>query len=172
MSDNTRSKDIAEAILMVIKRILLWITVAVGVGIAVIGLYLWYSKVSNERAQRTAASEEVKRRQELANLVAIEVRVGEAPCAGDKPFKLMVTNNSRMILRNLSYKMEVTYTGRSSILNDRDTTLYSDIIASPGQSYWVCESVLERYSYSSRLELKPNRPGFEATIWVVDADFS
>jgi hypothetical protein len=169
MSENSRAKDIAEAILMVIKRIAKWIAIAVVVIIAIFALGIWYTDFESERKRERALIEAAERNEELAKSILISVKVDDPTCTGNFPFKLQIQNISKKVIRSVDYAMTVTYEGRSTVLNDPDRELSSDIILKPGEGYWECITVNERYSYSETLQQKPGRERFSAEIRLVDA---
>lgn len=127
----------AEAFLLVIKRLALWVFT----GLAVLaGLFFGYIYISNYFYQKERVLVKAQ-----ADLVLIEgFPAGEA-CEKDYPYLVNITNNSSKTVELVKAQMQIKRTGHSKPINSL-LFIESDRILAPGQKWGLCYKAFDAAS--------------------------
>lgn len=136
------ANETAEAILIVIKRILKWALVSIsllfGIGLLFYGwlyFYDWYT---------------VERHKSKVEVVAY---FDAEKCNKEYPLFIGVVNKSKKTLDKVTIYVKVTKNGHSTQLN-YDTSYSVDKILTPGNSWGYCVTVLDNhYDWAKRKPL-------------------
>lgn len=120
----------AEAILIVIKRILKWIAITVAGIAGAIFLFVQYSDWSFDR-------DEKKRFEKEAKVVVNAIYPDGKDCQEGYPYLYTVVNNTKETVRRVTFQVEIKKKGFSSTLNTR-TELTEDKILKPNEGYGRC----------------------------------
>ncbi|MEY2777125.1 MAG: hypothetical protein RLY30_1223 [Pseudomonadota bacterium] len=133
-------RETAEVILIVIKRIVQWLILAVlafalFLGVLVGGIYTkdWYEHGRH-----------------LEN-VQVEVTLSTALCKEDHPLFIRITNGSERTVRSTSIQVDVTKQGYSTKIND-EARYVSDKVLKPGETTGSCWKVPAKNAFSLREE--------------------
>ena len=140
----TTPSERAEAILIVIKRVLKWILISVFV-VAVLGI----SIISFLDYQ---SSRDYKKRKEQEDKVEIVANYGKSDCEAGYPYFYGVVNNSDKEIKNVRFSVEIRKKGFSSALNSY-TSIDEDKILKPGEGYGRCFRATKK-DYSGELKEK------------------
>jgi hypothetical protein len=145
----SETKEKAEVILIVIKRILKWVGIAALILVVLIGALFAVGDFFNER--------ERKARDKENSLVLVQATYGEVDgvfiCTKDYPYIFTVTNNSKKTVNSVEFYVNITRKGFSGDINGYDN-LVSDKILAPGESWAQCFSASTKGSYGTPLSEK------------------
>lgn len=132
----------AEAILIVIKKIVKWICLSiVGIGIIIFG-GLQYEEY------------EVNKRRAIEDKVLIQAfHPKDQPCSKDFPYQYTIVNNSGKTINKVSFEVEIKRLGFSSDIN-RYLSLFEDKIISHNESYGRCFRAEDIINYGKDLTEK------------------
>jgi hypothetical protein len=133
-------KETAEVILIVIKRIVQWLILAMLafallLGVLVGGIHAkdWYFQGRH-----------------LAH-VQVEVSLSTALCKEDHPLFIRITNGSERTIRSTSIRVDVSKQGYSTKINDEARYL-SDKVLKPGETTGSCWKVPAKNAFSLKPE--------------------
>jgi len=121
------AKEIADAILIVIKKIIKWIVItAITVGalifIAIKANELWEWQTNGRHADK----------------VSIKfVKLLEEACDKNYPYMYIITNESSKIVEEVTFSVEVRKTGYSNVINTY-TSITDSKILNPSESSSMC----------------------------------
>ncbi len=137
VNEPTKAKDIADAILIVIKTLTKWVAIVLVVIVGLFALFLAYEHFTNERDRQ--------KREEALALLKSGIRVSAAfdpqSCFSKQPFKIEFRNETKETIDRIGFKLYVTRQGRSTVLNSEYKTYESDFILPPGDSSTGCWQV-------------------------------
>ena len=136
----SEAKVKAEAIFIVIKKILKWLGISL-LSIAIV-LFLIFKY------------EEYKRNQEKLIEEKVSVNVfhpKEGPCSKDFPYKYVIVNDSGRTVEKITFTVGIKRTGFSSDLN-RYTSIIEDKIISNNEGYERCFRALVEGSFTEYLK--------------------
>ena len=129
----------SEAILIVIKKILKWISLS----IVVIGILI-FAGVQYEEY-------EAKKRKTIEDKVLIQAfHPKEGPCSKDFPYQYFIFNDSGKTIEKVSFTVGIKRIGFSSDIN-RYTSLEEDKIILNNESYGRCFRALVAGSFTEYL---------------------
>ena len=132
----------AEAILIVIKRILKWI----GLSILSIGILVFLT-VQYEDYQ-------AKQRKKIEDKVTITAfHPKDGPCSKDFPYQYLIFNESGKVVEKVSFTVEIKRVGFSSSIN-RYTSIDEDKIISNNEGYQRCFRAEDANDYRKNLTEK------------------
>lgn len=190
MSESPRAKELAEAILIVIKTVSKWILLFV-VGIVVLGSLFFGGAVILDNFEKK------ERQRDLASVSAIVVDEFEQSsvtpkqenkdknqeteasyetdeiltCVPWKPFKVTLKNNSQKTITEVRFDLLIRQKGRSKVVNDTFRTLTSDFILKPGDSVTECwGATFELFAMNNRNNKQPKGP-YDVEIEVTGVTF-
>jgi hypothetical protein len=148
----------AEAILIVIKKILKWIGLGIAALIAIgVLLYAW-SEFDDWYS--------VDRHKSKVKVVAF---FDDKNCSKQYPLFIGIVNNSSKIIQSVSVSVKVTNKGFSKRLN-YDSSYPSDKILAPSESWGYCWTVLDdNYDWAKRKPL--DGKDMEATVTSFYVEF-
>lgn len=123
------SKETAEAILIVIKKILKWILlVAVSIG-AIIGVVVSYANYKSNQDYKIKKDREDK--------ISITADSREVDCQAGYPYFYGIVNKSDKTVSSVTFSVELRRKGFSNSLNSY-TSIDEDKILKPGEGYGRC----------------------------------
>lgn len=132
----------AEAILIVIKRILKWIGICLlGIGLVVF-LAVQYEEYKD------------KNRKMIEDKVSIQAfHPKEEPCSKDYPYKYIIFNDSGKVVEKVTFTVGIRNVGFSSEIN-RYTSIVEDKIIPSGGGYGRCFRAEDANNYGKNLTEK------------------
>jgi hypothetical protein len=126
-----------------------------------VSAFLAYDHFTNER--------ERKQREDALIILKRGVKVSAAfdpqSCYRQRPFKIEFRNNTKKVVDRITFKLYVTRTGRSTVLNSEYRTYESDAILQPGETTTGCWQVENNQKYEP---LVAEDGPFEVQIELVD----
>jgi hypothetical protein len=142
----SQANEKAEAILIVIKRILKWIAITVAVIVGAITIFVQYSDWASERREKARFAKEDK-------VVVKALYPEEKDCQEGYPYLYTVVNNTNQTVRKVTFQVEITKKGFSKVLNSR-TEIEEDKILKPNEGYGRCFRATSEESYSKQVTEK------------------
>jgi hypothetical protein len=137
-------KETAEAILIVIKRLMKWILIAsVSIGV-VIGAFIAYTDYRNEIVR--------KKKKEQEDKVTIVAAYQKKDCDVSYPYFYGVVNDSDKVVTNVRFAVEIRKVGFSNVLNSY-TSMDEDKILQPKEGFGRCFRANKK-DYSGELKEK------------------
>jgi len=136
----------AEVILIVIKRIIKWISITAMIVAGIILIVIIHGDYQYNR-DRELSLEYEREKQELEdNVVISAMHAAGMGCQKDYPYFYSVKNNTNKTVRMVEFKVDLMRKGFSKILNET-TELEEDKILKPGESYGRCFRVISNEDY-------------------------
>ena len=125
----------AEAVLIVIKKILKWILFAALALTAIVIVIIYWSKASDwyETGRHEAK-------------IKVTGGFNLKECSKEMPLMLTITNDSSRTVEKMTIYVDVTKEGRSTKINNY-SDLLMDYILAPGKKVSLCWGVLEKDTY-------------------------
>lgn len=138
----SEAKIKAEAILIVIKRILKWIGISfLGIGLLIF-LGFQYEKY------------EAKKRRQIEDKVSIQAfHPKEGPCEKDFPYQYIIVNESGKVIKKITFTVGIKRTGFSSDIN-RYTSIVEDKIIQNKEGWGRCFRAEDANQYGKSLTEK------------------
>lgn len=119
----------AEAILIVIKRILKWIFITILTIVVILGIISSYYYFKNEIDSKKKKEEEDK--------ISITAEYQKDICEKDYPYFYGIVNNGNKTVSSVNFSVEIKKKGYSSALNSY-TSFTEDKILKPGEGIGKC----------------------------------
>ncbi len=126
----SQTNEKAEAILIVIKRILKWIAITVAVIAGAITIFVQYSDWSYEKREKARFEREAK-------VVVTAGYPDGKDCQEGFPYFYGVVNNTNQTVKKVTFQVEIKKKGFSKTLNSR-TEIEEDKILKPTEGYGRC----------------------------------
>jgi hypothetical protein len=143
MNEPTKAREIADAILIVIRTLAKWIAIVLFAIVGLVAAFLAYDHFTNER--------ERQQREEVLIALKRGVKVSAAfdpqSCFSQQPFKIEFQNNTKTSIDHIGFKLYVTRKGHSTVLNSEYSTYKSDFILQPGETTTGCWQVDNNQNY-------------------------
>lgn len=136
----------AEAILIVIKRILKWIAIVVAALAGVITIFVQYSDWEYDKR--------IKAEQELEDKVVVNAVYPDGKdCQEGYPYLYTVVNKTDRTVKKVNFEVEVMRKGFSKTLN-QITEIEEDKILKPNEGYGRCFRVISNEDFKSQVTEK------------------
>lgn len=143
MTESQRARDIADAVLIVIKTVVKWVVVVVVVVAVIISLFLAYSQFVNERERSEREDALVTLKKSVVAIASFDA----SACDRELPFKVEFRNRSDKTVESISFHLYVKRVGRSTVISREYEKFVSDIVLKPGKGTVVCWQVDDNTSF-------------------------
>lgn len=143
MNEPTKAKDIADAILIVIKTLAKWVAIFLVVTVGLFAAFLAFDHFTNERDRQ-------EREEALATLkrgIKVTAAFDPQSCFSQQPFKIEFRNDTNETIDRIGFKLYVTRKGRSTVVNSEYKTYESDFILQPGETSSGCWQVEDSMNF-------------------------
>ena len=139
----SKPNEIAEAVLIVIKRLAKWISIgALGIGL----LYgLGFGAIEGHKyITQTLPRSEIK----------VEVKAGHKDCSDKHPFLVTVKNGSSKTINSIEIRVSAHKPGHSTDHAEYNAGVNSDMILMPGEGWKGCKKFRLKYNYFGHKKIK------------------